>query len=362
MKSSKVIFVKAYLNQNLGDDLFVDILVKRYPQHNFMIIVPNKNYYHFSKYKNVKLIKLNKVTKLINFLSFKLIDKNIFESYYEKKCDLTVTIGGSLFIHKETWYKTFLREKNNFYTKHKNFLLGCNFGPYFDSQFKENYEKIFRAYYDICFRDNYSYNLFKHLDNTRIAPDVVFNYKTVIDQGTDKAVMMSIIDPEKKLSENKISEYKQKIKECINYFHKKNYQINLVSFCNNEGDLEYINKIVAELDEMNNITIYDYTNDLDKIIDVIKHSEYIIATRFHCMILGWIMEKNVYPIVYSNKMKNVIDDVGFTGKFTYLENINDFSPEDVLLNKNVKIDVAFWRDKASEQFIKLDKFLEDHHE
>ena len=74
------------------------------------------------------------------------------------------------------------------------------------------------------------------------------------------------------------------------------------------------------------------------------------------------MEKNVYPIVYSNKMKNVIDDVGFTGKFTYLENINDFSPEDVLLNKNVKIDVAFWRDKASEQFIKLDKFLEDHHE
>ena len=49
------------------------------------------------------------------------------------------------------------------------------------------------------------------------------------------------------------------------------------------------------------------------------------------------MEKNVYPIVYSNKMKNVIDDVGFTGKFTYLENINDFSPEDVLLNKNVKI-------------------------
>ena len=77
MKSSKVIFVKAYLNQNLGDDLFVDILVKRYPQHNFMIIVPNKNYYHFSKYKNVKLIKLNKVKKLINFLSFKLIDKNI---------------------------------------------------------------------------------------------------------------------------------------------------------------------------------------------------------------------------------------------------------------------------------------------
>ena len=114
MKSSKVIFVKAYLNQNLGDDLFVDILVKRYPQHNFMIIVPNKNYYHFSKYKNVKLIKLNKVKKLINFLSFKLIDKNIFESYYEKKCDLTVTIGGSLFIQKENWYKNFLREKNNF--------------------------------------------------------------------------------------------------------------------------------------------------------------------------------------------------------------------------------------------------------
>ena len=37
-------------------------------------------------------------------------------------------------------------------------------------------EKIFKICTDICFRDKYSYNLFKDIENVRYAPDYAFSY------------------------------------------------------------------------------------------------------------------------------------------------------------------------------------------
>ena len=40
------IYLNAYIAQNLGDDLFLDILLKRYPNHEFYAITQIKNEYH----------------------------------------------------------------------------------------------------------------------------------------------------------------------------------------------------------------------------------------------------------------------------------------------------------------------------
>ena len=90
MNKSKLIFVKAYLNKNLGDDLFIDILVNRYPEHKFIILVANKNFSYLSKYENIKVIKLNIVRRVINHLYSHFFKINFFEQFFEKKCDLTV--------------------------------------------------------------------------------------------------------------------------------------------------------------------------------------------------------------------------------------------------------------------------------
>ena len=39
------IYVDAYLAKNLGDDLFVNILIKRYPNHKFYSIAENEKGY-----------------------------------------------------------------------------------------------------------------------------------------------------------------------------------------------------------------------------------------------------------------------------------------------------------------------------
>ncbi|WP_270325252.1 polysaccharide pyruvyl transferase family protein [[Eubacterium] hominis] len=363
MNKSKLIFVKAYLNKNLGDDLFIDILVNRYPEHKFIILVANKNFSYLSKYENIKVIKLNIVRRVINHLYSHFFKINFFEQFFEKKCDLTVMIGGSLFMQTGEWYANYINLKNNFCKNHNNYLIGCNFGPYYDESYKEKYRKLFELYTDICFRDNYSFSLFKDLKNVRIAPDVVFNYSIPEkDYKTEKSISISIIDPEKKVARKKISLYDEKIIECIEYFCNKKYKVNLLSFCENEGDTDYINKLVSQNDLKNNVNIYEYNGNISEFIDIMNESEYIIATRFHCMILGWLMGKNVYPIIYNEKMKNVIYDVKFKGEFSYLDDLNDFSPENVFLNKDIKIDLYDLKRRASDQFKSLDKYLGGHDE
>ena len=47
------------------------------------------------------------------------------------------------------------------------FILGANFGPYITQDFFDKYFFLFSKCHDICFRDSYSKELFKNLDNVR---------------------------------------------------------------------------------------------------------------------------------------------------------------------------------------------------
>lgn len=51
----KKIFLRAYFNTNLGDDLFIDLICKRYSDYSIFMI-DNKNY-HFLK-KEIKTLIL----------------------------------------------------------------------------------------------------------------------------------------------------------------------------------------------------------------------------------------------------------------------------------------------------------------
>src|SRR5690606_25270580 len=84
-----------------------------------------------------------------------------------------------------------------------------------------------------------------------------------------------------------------------------------------------------------------YEHDIQAAIDIIRKSNSVIASRFHAMILGWVFNKSVFPLVYSKKMTNVMNDVGFNGEFSQITDIGNLRPENVLLGiENNKIDVS----------------------
>ena len=107
------IYLDAFLANNFGDDLFVDILLKRYPNHNFIAI---SNGIVYNRYSNLKVFS--------NSFFYRVMKKFKLDKLIANRCDLIVTIGGSMYIENTGVKQDFNLGKN------KRYILGANFGPY----------------------------------------------------------------------------------------------------------------------------------------------------------------------------------------------------------------------------------------
>lgn len=356
----KKILIKYYCNLNLGDDLFIKILTERYSHIHF--IIKNEGEMKVSFGKNLEKVSYNKfLIKLRNLLRKLNLFDDIIEYILSKKVNGIVQIGGSIFI-EDKWHYRALKDYHKYSRKIKKYwyILGCNFGPYKEKKFKEMYYQHFSECCDICFREKYSYNLFKDLPNTRYAKDIVFGLN--IEQYNKKEyILISVIKPSirKELIE-KDEEYYRKISELSIDFIEKNKKVKLISFCKNEGDEEAIEKILSFIPKeySENISSYSYRGNIDEILEIIGKSEIVIATRFHAMILGFIFRKKVYPIAYSDKTINVLKDLEFKGNFCSFDNLKDISYEKILENEVLDEEIIEEAKRDAERhFEKLDLFL-----
>ena len=173
------VFVTAYTACNLGDDLFISILCNRYPSVNFYLCCPDQYAKSYKKIKNI--------TVFDNFIDI---------SDLISKIDLQIMIGGSLFMQP----RNLSNIKSKFESVTHNrlsldipfIIIGANFGPFTELNHLNYYYNWFKTVNDICFRDMYSYELFKDLDNVRWAPDVIFNM-TLPNKNRTKSVIISCI-------------------------------------------------------------------------------------------------------------------------------------------------------------------------
>lgn len=356
----------AYLNSNLGDDLFIKIISERYPNIIFRLVVSNIYKETFKENKNIRIYDLSLFNKLDSLL-LRLINKKPISNMIAKNCIASVYIGGSLFIQKGNfdWHIIFRINKSRLIHLQPFYLLGANFGPYQDEEFYIKYKELFKEYKDICFRESYSYNLFKDLDNVRISPDIVFNYKPHKKVKPKKQIAVSVIDLKNRTNLNSFHlTYIIRLAQICESFISKGYEIQLISFCSNkEGDINAIEDIISGVEEKYKDKVHQCLyqgKNIESIILILQESEYILATRFHAMILGWALERPVFPIIYSNKMLNVIKDTGFKGQYTRIEEMNNLSMDDVMYNlkNNVLLDnINELRIQAEEHFKILDKLL-----
>lgn len=358
----KKIIIYAYTKFNLGDDLFIKVLCERYPKTKFIIYAPKDYKKCFKDIKNIKCYSSQSIlNRAINYIFRKINKNNFVESYLAKKCDAGVYIGGSLFIQGDGWKENFEQ-----YTKTKKidnkpfYLLGVNFGPYNDKEFYIEHKQEFKKYTDICFREKYSYELFKDLPNVRIADDIIFQYKKP-NVKEDNSVSISVIKPSYRKHLKMYDEiYYKAIKDMAIKFIKEGMKVNLVSFCEYEGDVEAIEKIVSLIPNqyLDKINKHYYKINIDETINLLAKSKFIIASRFHAMILGWVFNKPVLPIVYSSKMTNVINDIEFNGLYIDFENLESIDTEEVLKSiYNNKVNVSKQVENAKNHFKNLDEFL-----
>ncbi|MFD1040621.1 polysaccharide pyruvyl transferase family protein [Virgibacillus byunsanensis] len=360
--STKRVLVNAYFAQNLGDDLFLKVLFDRYPNAEFHLLTKNENYnIIFQNYSNVKIMKSMSVkigNHTFNFFS-KLHDLIIKYKNY----DALVNIGGSIFMESVGWQER-LESRGDLPKKfkkinRKTYIIGANFGPFEDNLYIEKHKEFFSQFDDICFRDNYSHNIFKELDNVRYAPDVVFNMEINFDvQDKEKIIGFSIIDVEnRKDLEKYFHSYMEKIKEIVKSYIQLGYKIKLFSFCEKEGDIKAINYLLDNIEHTykRQIEVITYNLDINFFLDEYKSCEAIIATRFHSVVLSLLLDQNVFPIIYSDKTFNVIKDLNMESNCCYIKDIDKLNTKSLIeILKDNKLKDKNLISESEKQFQKLD--------
>ena len=363
----KQIFVDAYLAFNLGDDLFIDILSKRYPNTNFELNYLGKAYRNFvCKYGNLKTRKYNIIDKILEKVNLKETVYNYKE--IASRNDALLFIGGAIF-REEEYHNTLYNYRIKLIKAFKElkkpvFILGANFGPVETEQFILDYKYLFKYCDDVCFRDEYSYNIFKDMSNVRKESDIVFQLKLKeIQKNKNKEIIgISIIDVNHKQG---LADYEDiYIKEMIRiikYIIYSNKRCSLISFCESEGDLNTINKIINKLDEIEkkNIIIYNYNGNIDEILKVISEFNLFISARFHGNIIAQLMNIPNIPIIYSEKTSNMLKDIGFKGKTVNVKDMDKANIVELLKSNNYSsnVDLENIIKSSEKQFIKLDRFL-----
>lgn len=343
------IYLKAYTEKNLGDDIFIKIMTERYRNHEFFL-VSGKNYLNFDNLNIKRHRIMNKIMKLVSN------DRVSYEKIYIKKFDITVLLGGSMFIQNDKYIKKSILENSK-----KYYIIGSNFGPYNTSEYHKYYENIFRGAIDICFREKHSYNLFKDLPNVRYASDIVFSMDiSDIKITNNKKVVISVIECERKASIVDKEKYENKMVEMSKYFIEKGYEVTLMSYCKSEKDEEAIESILTKCDSKlkERISVYYYTGNIEEALNVMGDCQIVVGARFHANIIGLLLGKTIIPIAYSDKTINVLNDMNFKGRVLKVQDIDRFDVNSLTEDDlNYKHDISFQIKDAQKQFERLDELL-----
>ena len=348
----KKAFLMYYMELNYGDDLFVNLLCNRYPNTQF-----------YTEYKKGKVDGIKDIPNLI------LLKKNTFKGFLHriaKKISINwmnmcvyIYIGGSLFHETAETDICKIELPKRYWKDLPVFILGANFGPFITQKYVDKYHEIFTDCSGICFRDKKSYNLFRDIDCVRYAPDIIFNYKLPVVH-KEKSIAISVIGEKIGCDYQK---YLDKIVDVVKFYINMGFSIKLLSFCESEGDKIASMFIESQIDVelRNKVKCYSYDGNVERFTKVLISSDFIIATRFHSMILGWLSDVPVFPVVYNEKMENVINDFGFKGRYVSLNDFGDVSLIDIEYNRLHKItlenlDVII--KEAEKQFSFLDEILD----
>lgn len=371
IKPMKYINVYAYFAQNLGDDLMVDILVKNFPKYRFYTerdvknpwLLENRNFrskgYYETKYERLGSF----IDKITGKKKGTFVKNKIQKVENNRIC--SVLIGGSVFMQRasrtDEQVHARLRRNDSYLNYGPLFVIGSNFGAYSTEYFKSSFEAHFRKCKGVSFRDKASYGMFEHLPNVQYAPDVVFalDYLPKGSENTGE-ILISVIDiTEKYGMANYAEKYESFLADFCRYVISLNKIPVLMSFCKSEGDEAAIERILGILgDSADKTKTCFYRGDMEEALRQIADAEFVLASRFHAMVLALQMKKRFFALSYDMKISNVLSDIG-SDLYCDVSELGSITPEEIFNKAAEVISVADYGSGAKKHFEQLEKFLKD---
>ncbi|MDP4153988.1 MAG: polysaccharide pyruvyl transferase family protein, partial [Bacillota bacterium] len=257
--------------------------------------------------------------------AFDKLGKVYIEKKQLKNFDACVYIGGSLFMENPSDSRDEIKlrlETDYFYSHNKPYLiLSSNFGPFKSGDYVKRYGEIFKKCTDVSFRDKYSYELFSNISSVRYAPDAVFSYPLPSVSKKSGTFGISVIDLRGRgeLSA-KWNDYLKAVCASIVLEANAGRAVTLFGFCEREGDFDTVNEVILTLDRniAEKVKAVYYTGDMNEFISEYLSMERTVCSRFHAMLLSYMADQPFFPVVYSKKMLNIINDLNLCQNYADL--------------------------------------------
>ncbi|MGC4019349.1 MAG: polysaccharide pyruvyl transferase family protein [Muricomes sp.] len=152
--------------------------------------------------------------------------------------------------------------------------------------------------------------------------------------------------------------YKKFIVSLADRYIQKGYHVKFISFCRFQRDEEAIEEVISEGGwEKEQFSACYYDQNLSQCIRDFAESEIIIGTRFHSVVLGWLMGKKVLPVIYDSKTRHMLED----NKCTFYMELDELEQSaDNIIKKVDEIEIMDIKNLVAEsvgQFQALDKIL-----
>lgn len=376
------IFLQYYSRRNFGDDLFVRLFSEYFSDCKVELLCnplylpkklgPNVQISPFSWTALVAgLLQARARKAAVTKYATKLFAWSVSKG--QKKAKASVLIGGSIFKDNPTQNQEICFDisseiyrdysfNSQVLSNRGEFIIGANLGPAFHESYFEGMEQMVKQYRHVCLRDYASYCQLKNCPNVQYAPDVVFTMKPIRKIPAEKTVAIQVMDIAHHTSNRQIIQsYYTLLCSAIDWFRKREHKIYLVSFCKREGDEAGINCLLSRIPDRQGIEVLRYTGEIDSVIDCFSNASFVIASRFHSLILAAVCGKPVFPISYSCKTSHYLQDLQFAGNYATLDMLPEISAEDVIYNyeKETVCDTENHHAFACNQFAALRWFL-DH--
>ena len=343
----KRMYVRAYCQSNLGDDLFVLHLAKRYPETEFYLYAIDDNQKAFLDQPNIHLPnswnRLRRKGRHLLHLAG--------EPFDGQGLDGTVVIGGSIL-----WEGAPLD-----FGEAPCFLIGPNCEKDYSPAFRLRLTEALGQIQSCCFRDRASFDQFSGLLNVTWAPDVLFDYDARVHVKKGEGIGISLVSRKGVFREDGQREtYYNAIGDLCERCLQEDIPVRLLSFCASEGDEEAVEAVRKKVSNPEAIAVSRYRGDPEGFLAEMNQCETLIATRFHAMILGWVLGKNVVPIIYSAKQTQVLTDCGFQGPMWNALEVREMTGESLLeyaKQEQGRLDISELKKRSRAQFLALDEYL-----
>lgn len=377
--------IRAFVMGNLGDDLFIHTLCNRYLNRKFVLCGEKKYKSLFQSVHNLKYISTDsfwvkwifRLNKLPAWIGNKLSEKLGSDKYYalpgcfewlSRHSKENILISGSIFMQlyeTKKYNSPFFKGEIAYYSRHP-YVIGCNFGPYINEEYREFYEKQFYNARQVTFRDQYSDSLFPE-DCTNWSPDILFTYDTERKKrpSIEHYIAISVINLNKdgNHDEKKAANYEEAIAALIRYILQQDKKVVLLGLCRDQGDQLVIDRIISKLPQTESVYSFCYPEtSAEEIVGYLAYADCVVASRFHAMVLAWVYDKVAIPVIYSEKMTNTIQCVNPDIPMITTEEIKEGTKNLVeiyqeSLQLGLKPDIEAIRKQAQKHFEKLNRIF-----